>query len=139
VVTSAAVCAAAPDVNDRQHQRGAQATAPVLRHPPLLTIEVGGQPSPCERNFCSTTDVGFGPDGRIFIADGYANGRVLEYTADGRKVREWGNVGSGPGQMRVVHSLVVGLEGVVYVADRIDLRNHRSRGLDCSHVGLPAQ
>jgi hypothetical protein len=91
----------------------------------LMTIEVGGQPSPCHENFCSTTDVAFGPGGRIFIADGYENGRVLEYSRDGRKVREWGSLGTGPGQMRVVHSIVVGPEGVVYVADRENGRIHR--------------
>lgn len=91
----------------------------------LLTIEVGGQPSPCPNNFCSTTDIGFGPGGRLFIADGYANGRVVEYAADGRKVREWGSLGTGPGQMRVVHSIVVAPEGVIYVADRENGRVHR--------------
>ena len=92
---------------------------------PLLTIEVGGLPSPCPQNFCGTTDIGFGPNGRLFIADGYGNARVLEYTADGRKVREWGSAGTGPGQMRLVHSIVVGPEGVVYVADRENGRIHR--------------
>jgi DNA-binding beta-propeller fold protein YncE len=91
----------------------------------LLTIEVGGQPSPCPNNFCSTTDIGFGPDGRLFIADGYANGRIVEYAPDGRKVREWGSLGTGPGQMRVVHSIVVAPEGVIYVADRENGRVHR--------------
>lgn len=91
----------------------------------LLTIEVGGQPSPCPANFCSTTDIGFGPKGRLFIADGYANGRVVEYTADGHKVKEWGSGGTGPGQMRIVHSIVVGPEGVIYVADRENGRIHR--------------
>jgi hypothetical protein len=38
----------------------------------LLEIEVGGQPTPCNR-FCSTTDVAFAPNGNIFIADGYRN------------------------------------------------------------------
>ena len=91
----------------------------------LLTIEVGGQPSPCRNNFCSTTDIGFGPNGRLFVADGYANGRVVEYAPDGRKVKEWGSLGTGPGQMQVVHSLVVAPEGVVYVADRENGRVHR--------------
>ena len=91
----------------------------------LLTIEVGGQPSPCPNNFCSTTDIAFGPNGRLFVADGYANGRVVEYAPDGRKVKEWGSLGTGPGQMQVVHSLVVAPEGVVYVADRENGRVHR--------------
>src|SRR5262249_31590456 len=46
----------------------------------LVEIVVGGQPSPCRNNFCSTTDTAFAPNGHVFISDGYANARVLEYT-----------------------------------------------------------
>src|SRR6476659_8607484 len=59
----------------------------------LLDIVVGGQPAPCPNNFCSTTDIAFAANGHLFISDGYANARVLEYTADGHKVREWGAAG----------------------------------------------
>jgi streptogramin lyase len=84
----------------------------------LLEIVVGGQPPACPENFCSTTDVAFGPNGRIFIADGYSNARILEYTADGRKVREWGQPGVGPGQFQLVHSIAIDERNVIYVADR---------------------
>ena len=60
----------------------------------LLQIEVGGQPTPCG-NFCSTTDIAFASDGHLFIADGYRNARILEYSADGKKLREWGSAGTG--------------------------------------------
>ena len=60
------------------------------------TIEVGGQPSPCG-GFCSTTDIAFAADGHLFIADGYRNARILEYSGDGKKLREWGSAGTGPG------------------------------------------
>ena len=59
----------------------------------LLEIPVGGTPVPCRNNFCGTTDTAFAPNGHIFISDGYANARVLEYTAEGKKVREWGKHG----------------------------------------------
>ena len=62
----------------------------------LLQIEVGGQPTPCG-GFCSTTDIAFAPNGHLFIADGYRNARILEYSADGKKLREWGSAGTGPG------------------------------------------
>jgi DNA-binding beta-propeller fold protein YncE len=83
----------------------------------LLEISVGGVPADCETAFCGTTDVGFGPNGSLFVADGYRNARIVEYTADGRLVREWGRPGTGPGEFQLPHSIVVG-EGVVYVADR---------------------
>jgi hypothetical protein len=82
-----------------------------------LAIEVGGQPEPCNR-FCSTTDIAFAPNGRIFIADGYRNARILEYNFQGKRVREWGSAGTGPGQFRLPHSIQIDREGMVYVADR---------------------
>ena len=84
----------------------------------LMEISVGGQPSPCTNNFCGTTDVAFGPGGRIFITDGYANARILEYSANGRKIREWGTKGGEPGQFRLPHSIVIDERNIIYVADR---------------------
>ena len=91
----------------------------------LLDIVVGGQPTPCPNNFCSTTDVAFAANGHVFISDGYANARVLEYTADGRKVREWGTPGTGPGQFKLPHSIQIDAAGLVYVADRENGRVQR--------------
>jgi len=64
------------------------ASSTVIKYSPLgrklMTITVGEQPdngSP----FDGTTDVAFGPNGRIFITDGYGNARVLEYSAEGKR------------------------------------------------------
>ena len=83
----------------------------------LMEINVGGQPEPCNR-FCSTTDIAFAPNGRIFVADGYRNARIIEYNFQGRKLREWGSPGTGPGQFRLPHSIQIDRAGMVYVADR---------------------
>jgi hypothetical protein len=90
----------------------------------LMQIEVGGQPTPCG-NFCSTTDIAFAPNGNLFIADGYRNARILEYSADGKKLREWGSAGTGPGQFRLPHSIQVDASGIIYVADRENGRIQR--------------
>jgi DNA-binding beta-propeller fold protein YncE len=90
----------------------------------LLQIEVGGQPTPCG-NFCSTTDVAFAMDGNLLIADGYRNARILEYSPEGRKIREWGTAGTGPGQFRLPHSIQVDETGIIYVADRENGRVQR--------------
>ena len=84
---------------------------------PLLAISVGDVPDPC-RNFCGATDVAFAQNGHVLVSDGYRNARVIEYDAGGRKVREWGKRGSGPGEFHVVHGIAVGPQGHVYVADR---------------------
>jgi DNA-binding beta-propeller fold protein YncE len=83
----------------------------------LLEIKVGGIPDP-KREFCGATDVAFGPNGHVYIGDGYCNGRVLEYTADGKKVKEWGKRGTGPGEFNNVHGIALGPDGNLYVADR---------------------
>ena len=57
-------------------------------------------------------------NGHFFISDGYCNARVIEYDASGKKLHEWGSFGAGPGQFELVHSIAIGPEGNVYVADR---------------------
>jgi hypothetical protein len=91
----------------------------------LLEINVGGQPSPCPNNFCSTTDVAFARNGHLFVSDGYRNARIIEYTAEGVKVREWGEPGTGPGQFRLPHSIQIDENNVIYVADRENGRIER--------------
>jgi len=83
----------------------------------ILEISVGGIPD-STKAFCGATDVAFGPKGRVFVADGYCNARVIEYDARGTKIRDWGRHGSGPGEFDVAHSIAVGPRGYLYVADR---------------------
>jgi hypothetical protein len=99
-----------------------------------LGITVGGQPAATQSPFVGTTDVAFGPGGRVFVSDGYGNARVIEYTADGRKVKEWGSHGTGPGQFNLPHSIVVDADGVIYVADRENGRIERFT-LDGAYLG----
>jgi DNA-binding beta-propeller fold protein YncE len=84
----------------------------------LLKIEVGEQPTGRTSRFVGTTDIAFGPNGRLFISDGYRNARILEYTADGKRVHQWGTPGNGPGQFRLPHGISIDQDGVLYVADR---------------------
>ncbi len=83
----------------------------------LLEISVGDIPDRTQE-FCGATDIAFAATGHVFIADGYCNARVIEYDAAGRKIREWGKHGSGPGEFNTVHSIVTGPDGHLYVADR---------------------
>src|SRR4029077_5742932 len=110
----------------------------VLKYSPhgekLMEIDVGGQPENSGNAFNGTTDIAFGPDGRLFISDGYGNARILEYTADGKRVREWGSAGAGPGQFELPHSIVIDENGIIYVADRENGRIQRF-DLDGKYLG----
>lgn len=83
----------------------------------LMTIAVGEQPNN-GNPFNGTTDVAFGPNGHIFITDGYGNARVLEYTAEGKRVKQWGKHGSAPGDFDLPHAIQITAQGIIYVADR---------------------
>jgi DNA-binding beta-propeller fold protein YncE len=73
---------------------------------------------------CGTTDITFGPNGRLFISDGYGNARILEYTSDGKRVKVWGSAGTGPAQFQIPHGIAY--EGTtLYVADRGNSRVQR--------------
>jgi sugar lactone lactonase YvrE len=82
---------------------------------------------------CGTTDIAFGPGGRLFISDGYGNARILEYNASGQRVKVWGEAGSGPGQFQIPHGIATDGK-VIYVADRGNARVQRF-DLDGHYLG----
>jgi DNA-binding beta-propeller fold protein YncE len=90
---------------------------------------------------CGTTDVTFAENGHLYISDGYGNARILEYTADGRRIKVWGSSGTGPGQFQIPHG--VASEGrTLFVADRTNARVQRfdldGRYLgEWTHLGRP--
>ena len=91
----------------------------------LMTIAGSPPPADCPRTFCGVSDVAIAPNGHVFAADGYWNARIIEYTAEGRKVREWGSKGAGVGEFDLPHSIVIDDRGVIYVADRQNNRIQR--------------
>jgi DNA-binding beta-propeller fold protein YncE len=100
----------------------------------LLEISVGGLPVRPKSEFCGATDIAFGPGDRVLISDGYANARIIEYSGDGKRLREWGSLGEGPGQFRVPHAIVIDRDEVIYVADRENGRIQRF-SLDGRYIG----
>jgi DNA-binding beta-propeller fold protein YncE len=91
----------------------------------LLRIEVGEAPKrPGGGGFRGTADIAFAR-GRIYVADGYGNARVLVYDHTGKRVHQWGSPGTGPGQFHLVHGITIDRDNVVYVADRSNGRIQR--------------
>ena len=96
----------------------------------LLTIGTPGKGAPpfSGEPFNRPTKVAFDPKtGDLYISDGYGNGRVHKYSADGERLFSWGACGSDPGQFNLVHSVATDAQGHVYVADR---ENHRVQVFD---------
>jgi DNA-binding beta-propeller fold protein YncE len=62
--------------------------------------------------------VAFGPDGDIFISDGYINSRIAKADKDGNWIKSWGNRGTNSGEFNTPHNIAADAKGNVYVADR---------------------
>jgi len=101
----------------------------------LLTLGTSGQPSDTGATsidyrtiiragppFHFPTDLAIGPEGDLYITDGYGNARVHRFSPDGRLLFSWGKPGAGPGEFHVPHGIAVDRSGIVYVADRENSR-----------------
>lgn len=75
-----------------------------------------------ESHFGSPQDVAFLPDGRIVVADGLDNSRVLILDAEGNYITEFGEQGTRAGQFNGVHAVATGPDGRIFVADRDNKR-----------------
>lgn len=84
----------------------------------LRTLGEAGVPGDDGAHFDGPTDVAVGPDGAIYVSDGYGNGRVVKLAPDGHLLLQWGTKGDGPGQFDVPHGITLDASGNVYVADR---------------------
>ena len=108
----------------------------------LRSFGTRGKPGLGKNEFNEPTDIAFGPDGDMFITDGYGNSRVVRLKPDGSFRLAWGSKGDGPGQFDKSHNIVIDDTGKVYVADRgnnrIQIFTTEGRFLkQWRHVGKP--
>lgn len=106
----------------------------------LMSLGTAGQQGRGPRQFNEPNDVVTAPDGSIFVADGHsgqgmtsmdameegrasgATGRIIKFSADGTRLKEWGRIGVRHGEFRTPHALAIDSKGRLWVADR---GNHR--------------
>lgn len=69
-------------------------------------------------SFNRPATLGFGKNGDVFVADGYVNSRVVQFDRNGKFIRIIGGVkGSAPGQMQLVHGVVIDSKGRIIASD----------------------
>ena len=74
--------------------------------------------NPGPLDFGQASVMTFLPNGDFLVGDGYQNGRIARYDAQGEFISEFGSVGTGPGQFDLIHGIAVDRDRRVYVADR---------------------
>jgi len=84
----------------------------------LMTLGEKNIPGKDGTHFAKPQDVAFLPDGRILVADGLDNHRVMILNRDGKYLSEFGGFGKGPGQFSGVHAVAVGPGGRIFALDR---------------------
>jgi hypothetical protein len=68
--------------------------------------------------FNHPTKAAIAPDGEIYVADGYGNGRIHRFSTAGEHIGSFGEVGHEAGEFMTPHSLATDRCGRVLVCDR---------------------
>jgi sugar lactone lactonase YvrE len=112
-------------------RQGAAAPAPTKGHQVfkfspdgklLLTLGKPGGGRDSEY-FFQPNDVLVAPNGDIFVSEGHTStpastARVLKFSKDGKLIKTWGKLGTGPGDFDQPHALAMDSKGRLFVGDR---------------------
>ncbi|RKU19479.1 hypothetical protein C6500_11045 [Candidatus Poribacteria bacterium] len=84
----------------------------------LMTLGTPDVPAAEGEPFNKPTDLAVGPDGELYITDGYGNARVHKYSPEGELIKSWGQPGTGPSEFDLPHCVRVDPRNRLMVADR---------------------
>ncbi|MCB1670785.1 MAG: 6-bladed beta-propeller [Gammaproteobacteria bacterium] len=84
----------------------------------LATYGEKGVSGDDETHFGRPQDVAFLPDGRILVADGLDNNRIIVFDNDMNYITEFGSYGTGPGGTDTIHAVAIGPGNRIFVLDR---------------------
>ena len=89
---------------------GSNGSETLLNEPSKVVVDPNPDPVTNER-------------GSVYIADGYGNHRIVVFDSNGQFLRQWGTMGTGPGQFFFTggghpHCVMLANNGLVYVCDR---------------------
>jgi sugar lactone lactonase YvrE len=84
----------------------------------LVLGKAGGAAAP--DYFYNPNDVVTAPNGDIFVSEGHGvgNNRVLKFDRRGKFIKEWGKLGTGPGEFDQPHALAIDSHNRLLVGDR---------------------
>jgi sugar lactone lactonase YvrE len=98
----------------------------------LMRLGTAGVAGGGPKHFNEPSDVVTAANGDIFVADGHSGQnpnvppgyvtRIVRFSKDGTFLKEWGKLGSGPGEFRNAHALAIDSRGRLFVADRANAR-----------------
>jgi DNA-binding beta-propeller fold protein YncE len=98
----------------------------------LLTIGRPGIAGNPPEALTEPTSIAIADSGEIFISEGHGGqapdappdtvSRISRFTKDGIFIKSFGKLGSGPGEFRLPHDLVIDPQGRLIVADRGNMR-----------------
>lgn len=88
---------------------------------PMYKLDVDGKPA----TKYSPTNLAVGPNGDIYVGDGYGSSFINQYNAKGDFIRTFGGKGKGEGQLDSPHGIWLdsrGKEPLLLIADRTNRR-----------------
>jgi sugar lactone lactonase YvrE len=86
-----------------------------------LLMTIGKPGGAAEPECCyAPNDVIVSPKGDIFVSEGHGAGNniVFKFDKNGKEIKHWGKLGTGPGEFDQPHSLAFDSKGRLFVADR---------------------
>ncbi len=87
-------------------------------NPRQSDAEVMANQPPGPLDFGQASTLAFLPNGDFLLGDGYQNGRIARYNAQGEHLSDFGTPGEGPGQFDLIHGIAVDKQHRIYVSDR---------------------
>jgi len=94
----------------------------------LMRLGIAGAAGGGPDHFQEPCDVVTAANGDIFVADGHGGmradapadyvTRIVKFSKDGKFLKSWGKLGSGPGEFKNPHALAFDSQGRLFVADR---------------------